>query len=55
MATNKVVIQGTGPHVRIKGTGSVKVFTDKGVVKVPLNQTTDLTFLRNRKPDGAAA
>jgi hypothetical protein len=42
-----VVIQGFGPHIRIKTTDSkatVKVFNGTNIVEVPLAETTDLSF-----------
>lgn len=49
MNTSKVLVNGYGPHVRIKGTGTVKVLTDKNIVNVSLKETTDLTFSEGRQ------
>jgi hypothetical protein len=45
---NSVIIQGIGPHVRFKTStkASLKVFTGKNVVRVPLEKTTDVNFVR---------
>ena len=48
MNTSKVLVQGFGPHVRIKGTGTVKVLTDKSIVNVSLKETTDINFSGRR-------
>ena len=53
--TNMVLVNGYGPHVRIKGTGTVKVLTDKSIVNVSLKETTDITFSGHRTHESAAA
>ena len=42
MAT--LVVKATGPHIRIKGHGSVRMVTSTGIVRVPVLKETDVKF-----------
>ena len=44
--TKTVVVGGFGPHMRLKGNGSVKLVTGNKIVTVPLNEDTEVKFTR---------